>query len=240
MMRCGKFWLRGLFYAGMVCVTSGLVVADVYTIDPRETYLRTNQDSAYDAAPLSLAELSLFPGDFIRLQQFGDFRPGTHLTDTNSNMLAVFSASDTLLASSVLARVQDAIDAGTDYTTGATYHGSVTTDIPEDFLVTDVYVQIPPGATHLFVTAADNLYRDNTDPDGDFAVGITRCICPLGDLDSDCFVDLSDFAVLASQWHDVLAEPSADLYPQLDGDGFVDIWDLAVLAENWLALADCE
>lgn len=71
-----------------------------------------------------------------------------------------------------------AIDAGVHDVTGGTWPGNEPTDIPEDFLISgpprsSITVVIPPGATHLFVTPADIYYRDNEDPDGDFAVTIT-------------------------------------------------------------------
>ncbi|MBN1126913.1 MAG: hypothetical protein JXA82_18065 [Sedimentisphaerales bacterium] len=233
---------RVFFHVGLVCVLFGLAVAELFSINPRATYLRTNQDTAYNTVPFALADLSLFPGDFIRLQQYGDYKPGTAGShhDTSTNMIAVFSGSNILLSSDQLNRVQDANDAGIDYTTGVTYRGSLTTDIPEDFFVSDVYVQIPEGAAYLFIAAADSLYYDNSDPDGDYAVDITLCTCPIVDLNSDCLVNLSDFCILASQWQDIPADISADIYPQPEGDGFVDILDLAVLAENWIAAPSCE
>lgn len=227
-------------YITYVCLVCGLATGEIFSIDPTSTYLRTNQDSAKNATAFLLSEMSLVPGDFIRLQRFGDFKLGTSYDDTGTGMIAVFSGSNILLASNLLNRVQDAIDTGIDVTTAVTYHGSLNTNIPEDFLVNDNYVQIPQGAMYLFIVASDSLYRDNTDPDGDFAVGITRCTCPAGDLDSDCTVTISDFSVLASQWLDIPADISADIYPQPDGDGIVNIQDLLVFVENWLAPANCE
>lgn len=229
-----------IYCVSLVSVVCGLATAGIYSIDPRATYLITSQDSAPNAKAFLLADMSLAPGDFIRLQQSGDFKPGTIYTDASKGMIGVFSSSNVLLPSNLLNRVQDAIDAGVDATTSVTFYGSLSTDIPEDFQIIDTYVQIPQGAVYLFIAASDSLYRDNTDPDGDFAVGITRCICPVGDLDSDCTVNFSDFSILASQWMGIPAVLSADIYPQPEGDGFINIQDLLVFAENWLAPAMCE
>ncbi|MBI9017598.1 MAG: hypothetical protein JEZ07_10100 [Phycisphaerae bacterium] len=49
------------------------------------------------------------------------------------------------------------------------------------------------------------------------------------DINNDCFVNLEDFAILASQWQDNPGIPSADLYP----DGIIDLKDLNVLIEYW-------
>jgi hypothetical protein len=56
---------------------------------------------------------------------------------------------------------------------------------------------------------------------------------PVGDLNKDCRVNLSDFAILAAQWLQIPGKPSADIAPP-DGDGIVNMQDLFVLAENWL------
>ncbi len=62
--------------------------------------------------------------------------------------------------------------------TTPTFFGGVTTDIPEDFSITDTVIQIPLGATHLFVAPHDSFYGDNTDPDGDYAVRIGIAAVP--------------------------------------------------------------
>jgi len=236
----GKQMFTRFFYFSLVSVVCGLVPAGIYSIDPRATYLLTSQDSAPNAKAFLLAEMSLSPGDFIRLQQFGDYKPGTIYNDASKGLIAVFSGTNILLSSNLLNRVQDALDAGIDVATSVTFYGSLATDIPEDFLINDTYVQIPQGAAYLFIAASDSLYRDNSDPDGDFAVGITRCICPIGDLDSDCTVNYTDFSILASQWMGIPAGLSADIYPQPEGDGLINLQDLLVLAENWLAPIMCE
>jgi len=53
------------------------------------------------------------------------------------------------------------------------------------------------------------------------------------DIDVDFFVDLFDFAILASQWLQSPGEPSADIFP-VNGDEIVDINDLAGLTVHWL------
>ena len=60
-----------------------------------------------------------------------------------------------------------------------------------------------------------------------FVIGLTV-------IDSDCFLDLNDFAVLASQWMNPPGVPSADIAPPVSGDGIVDSLDLTLFFENWL------
>lgn len=54
----------------------------------------------------------------------------------------------------------------------------------------------------------------------------------IGDFDSDCYVDLYDYAVIAASW--LQNDPLSDIAPTPAGDGMVDAADLAVLAEHWL------
>jgi len=146
-----------------------------FPVDPRRTFFRTYNDSpVYDSIPLELAAMDIFAGDWLRLRTLGDFDLGAAFDDTYTRMHAVFSSSSTLLGQDQQYRVPGAIDAGVDVVSASTYHGSRPTDFPEDFEVTDVVVQVPAGALYLFVCGRDTLYHDNSDPDGDFRIGITK------------------------------------------------------------------
>ena len=62
--------------------------------------------------------------------------------------------------------------------------------------------------------------------------------CPdvyLGDMNYDCNVDLIDFEILAGQWLDVPAIPSADIIPIVIGNGNVGFEDLEGFITDWLA-----
>jgi hypothetical protein len=89
-------------------------------------------------------------------------------------MIGVFSSGTTLLAPDVFHRVPGAMDAGLSMTSWNTLFGNMSTDIPEDFRVASTIVQVPFGASHLFIAAHDIYYSDNSDPDGDFGVRITQ------------------------------------------------------------------
>ena len=155
------------------------------SINPRSTYIRASQldVGALNAIAIDLMNLGILPGSTIRLQQLGKFRalgdPGPELSTA---MGGVFSSSNTLLPRNFLNRVPGAIDAGTDFVTGLTNLSSITyprfTDIPEDFLITDIQVQVPVGAAFLFVGALDSQFLDNTDLDNDFAVQISTVTSP--------------------------------------------------------------
>lgn len=161
---------------------TGTPAFDPVTVDvpPTATYLRTNNDAAGDTTPIALADQPFGPGDRITLERVGEFDNGSPGGTAGLGMHAVFSGSTELLGQSERNRVPDAIDAGPDHVTTPTYYGSVRTSIPEDFLVsnngggqTSVTVEIPDGATHLFVAAKDNLYEDNSVSGDQFAVRIS-------------------------------------------------------------------
>jgi hypothetical protein len=129
--------------------------------------------------PIVLADLGIVPGESLLLEVLGDWDNGPG-GDTFISTVAVFSGSATLLGPSLLNRVQDAIAAGTPTFTANTFFCNEPTDIPEDFRVatsipnTSVVVEVPAGATHLFVCASDHHFSDNSDPDGDYAIRITK------------------------------------------------------------------
>ncbi|MCB9896455.1 MAG: hypothetical protein H6825_00500 [Planctomycetes bacterium] len=147
-------------------------------IQPKATYLHASaNDMATDAVAIPLSAIPAVSGQCLRLISLGAMDNGPS-GDTINSTIAVFSASATLLDKSNLHRVVDAIDAGDEFISAATLSGNQPTDIPEDFRVTsalqaDVVVQIPVGATHVFVCNHDSQYGDNSDPNGDHRIQIT-------------------------------------------------------------------
>lgn len=164
-------------------VNSTCATPIVIGVNPFASYLRINGDSAADTVPIDLASLGIAAGDNIRLERLGDWEAGGGCSfEACTGLAGVFSASNLLLGSDQLNRVQDAIDAGPDIITGPTQSGGLPTDIPEDFRISteffefpqvaSVIVQVPPLASYLFVAVPDIRYGDNSDPDGDFALQI--------------------------------------------------------------------
>jgi hypothetical protein len=172
-----------------VALVCGIMVAlfahaDIFSLDPRATYLRVNSEASFDASAIDLSNLSfaVHAGDLLKLQELGDWQAGepVHFTDTAKDTIAVFSSSSTLLNSFILNRVPGAIAAGIPFITVPTFFGDLQTDIPQDFLVartvnpiTSVVVRVPAGAKFLFVAAHDSHYSTNQDPDSDYKVSIT-------------------------------------------------------------------
>lgn len=130
-------------------------------------------DAAGPPLIVTLADHGLAPGFAIRLTALGDFHNGIS-GDQFTSMIAVFSSSATLLDASQPDRVPDELDAGIYATSGVTCPSNLPTNIPFDFVVraTSTDVTIPAGATHLFVQANECYFVDNSDPDGDYALGI--------------------------------------------------------------------
>jgi len=131
-------------------------------------------DTAGPPLIVTLADHGLAPGFAIRLTALGDFHNGVS-GDQFATMLAVFSSSATVLDGAQADRVPDALDAGIYATSGVTCPSGLPTNIPFDFVVraTSTDVTIPAGATHLFVQPNECYFVDNSDPDGDYALGIT-------------------------------------------------------------------
>jgi hypothetical protein len=147
----------------------------VIPMTSHEQFLRVDPaDVATSAVVIALTANGLQPGQTIFIEPLGGFDNGPE-GDAPRALMAVFSASATLLGPSLIARVPDAIDAGPDYVTHTTCPGNLPTDIPEDFTVPigGTSVEIPAGATHLFLCPRECYSRDNSDPNGDFGARIT-------------------------------------------------------------------
>lgn len=139
-------------------------------VDPAQTYLQAS--GASDAIAINLANVGLAPGDQIHVARLGEFNfDGSDESRTSERMVAVFSGSDVLEGENE--RLPDAINAGQDVSTFAS-------EIPEDFQVNGDTVEVPQGATHLFLAADDTELGDNTDLDGDFKLRITLPNRPSG------------------------------------------------------------
>jgi len=165
-----------------ILVTLTLLVGSVGTarnacaidipVDSTTSYLDNVGNANNTATIIELSTLMAGPGDSLRLEALGEYSLNGTETGPNASlsnaMIGVFSASETLLdvdASNPRLRVVDAIDAGDDFATES--------DIAEDFFIDNVVVEIPSGATHLFVAALDTFQADNSDDDNDFALRAT-------------------------------------------------------------------
>jgi hypothetical protein len=170
-----------------------------FSINPRATFLRTNQDpEALNSVPIDLKSLGIRSGDFIKLERVGDYSPGAAYSVRNypewdyaTDMIGVFSSSNVILPFSLQNRVRDGIKAGEGVVTSLTPKGKLPTDIPEDFWLDNLTMQVPSYATYLFVGTSDPYPGDNIDPDGDYGVKITTVPEPttvLGSLAFGIFV----------------------------------------------------
>lgn len=134
-----------------------------------ETYLRTEPgDFAGNARAWDLGALNISSGDSISISPYGaydtDFNPGDTDFD-QTDVIAVFSSSSTLLDSNQQNRVTGAVSSGlAPVVTPNTPNDGLATDISEDFLVSAlVNVTVPTGATHLFFSANDTFFSNNAD-----------------------------------------------------------------------------
>lgn len=150
-----------------------------FPLDPRASYLRTNNDQPSAPLLLDLATLGIAPGQWLRIGTVGAYRSTNGGPDTYRSLVGVFANSPSLLPTNLQNRVVGAIAAGPAVQSGPTFHGQLPIDIPEDFDCsrfgwdTAIDVQVPGGATHLFLGTHESLYSDNVDPNGDFAAVVT-------------------------------------------------------------------
>ncbi len=154
--------------------------AQTFTIPlgPKDAYLHiAASDSAVPATPIALAGLGAVPGQSLLMQGVGDMDNGPS-GDTILSLIGIFSGSPVILGPELLHRIPDAIDAGPEFISSPTASGGQPTDVPEDFRITsaiqaNAIIEIPAGATHLFVGNHDGKWADNSDPDGDLGVQLT-------------------------------------------------------------------
>lgn len=181
-----------ILVAGLAMAFVASAGATTISIDPTRTFLLTAGDPwdggepVPGSLPIRLADYGIAPGDVVLLEQLGDYYNGAEgyssnvaSLDTDTAMIGIFSSTDELLAPNILNRVPGALDAGQYIVTMNTLYGGagnagVPTDIPYDFGIGANIFQIPNGAAYLFVAAHDVYYSDNSDPDSDFALSITR------------------------------------------------------------------
>lgn len=157
--------------------SSSCALDEIYRerIDPRETYLRTENDpDALDASKISLGSLGLEAGDRIRIRFTGSYEAGGQRGRVEGG-LGVFSANGDLRPSFFLDRVPEAIDAGEDFESLPTHIRNEPTDIDQDFAIDDVVVSIPSGASFLLVGAHDSRYSDNFSVDDDPYTLVISC-----------------------------------------------------------------
>ena len=165
---------RSILLALALCATS--TPASAVEVPVGAFASHWNKTGTSDPAIVDLASLGFSPGQRVRLTQVGGMRFSSGLPHNEGFLFGVFSSSDTLLANGgETQRVVDSVAVCATYDTGSL----TLPDVPDDFNISRVIfrttlnrppsekysvdVVIPPGATHLFVSAADNSYGDNID-----------------------------------------------------------------------------
>ena len=144
-----------------------------WNVNSKGSYLLADQnDDPQAPTVIALADIGAAPGDVLKLGRVGTFSATTELKDgTLTGLTGVFSGSSQLRGDGERNRIVNAIDAGTNVSTGKVlscffiFCSLKSTDIPEDFRIDpSVNVTVPPGATHLFVAPLPQklFYKDNS------------------------------------------------------------------------------
>lgn len=145
-------------------------------VAPQATYLRAD-DGTPAATAYALSQYGLRPGDTACFRSVGDYTIYTGgLASASGNPLVtgVFSATQTLSATSERNRVKDAIDGPWDLNTRPLYSNGAVTEIDEDFNATDNCWTVPATAAYVFFSVYDDAYFDNADVNQPFGVTLTR------------------------------------------------------------------
>lgn len=147
------------------------VMPFMVSVDPKAAYLHATCDNPTLPTIVDLAAAGFAPGDGLKLSYsvappgFGHYGCGGPFVGAElTSVIGVFSSSNTLLPLSAHPRVPGAIEAGTDFATGPTFFCNASNDIPQDFLIfspSGFTIQIPAGATHLFLGIYDSYWEDN-------------------------------------------------------------------------------
>lgn len=110
------------------------------------------------------------------------------------------------------------------------------TFLPNDS-VEDVSLKLPTSGQYVFqLQAWDGLSQSNS---SQLKINVYKplaVVCPIGDLNDDCYVDMDDLSIFVTQWLD---ETCFDLgCGDFASDDGVDLHDFSVISKNWNTLSE--
>jgi hypothetical protein len=197
------FWL----FVGQTCHAQSF-----FQHNPTQTYLRLCSGDSAGSHVIALTSASAAACDVVKMEQIGAISIGIGQPDSTARgITGVFSSSTSIGATNILNRVTDAIDTGPDYATqDACGAGGTATNISQDFYVPGVnsehhpegldyiIVRVPPNATHIFISADDSFWSDNSDANNDYGLSITK-LCR-ADLDGNGLLNVNDFVAFQNAY----------------------------------------
>jgi Ca2+-binding RTX toxin-like protein len=156
----------------MLQFADGTTLFDVViAVDPRGTYLNAAPTDAVNApTTVLLSDLGLQAGDMISLSRSGAYQAGISFSDTSTSMLAVFSDGSGFVAPDTYLGYTSLTQSIPPY---------LPTDVAQDFFVVGngiTTVKIPVGAVSIKFSPSDSYFEDNTDPNGDYAVRVSKVV----------------------------------------------------------------
>lgn len=171
-----------------VTVTGSVHAQAFYPVPPTGSFYRAFMDAPTPPLIISLSDFSGAPRLDLKpqgiLQVAGPYSP-MH----NAVFCGVFSTSTALLGTSVQHRVVGAIPSAASVSSPCvspvTFYGGQPTDISQDFFIpfAGLSVDVPLGATHMFVAVPDDFFADNVSPrPGEYGIVVSTAVPEPGTL----------------------------------------------------------
>jgi hypothetical protein len=163
-----RLW-TGLLALLSVTIAQSVSAQTFYQVSPTGSFYRTYSDAS--TAPLVISLADFFGAASLDLKPQGILQVAGPYSPTHDAVFcAVFSTTSDLLGTSAQDRVSGAVASAATGTspcvTVNTFYGGQPTDISQDFFIpfSGLSVDVPVGATHLFVAVFDDFYADNVSP----------------------------------------------------------------------------
>lgn len=220
---------------------AGGIIEEMSGIDPLPRYTTTTPIFIANATPYAHYQL-LFPavrnaaGNCMQIAEIelltvpdGDWPPVVEAGP--GQVLILPNAKTTLQATIQVFGATDPNDVECEWQLQSAPGGITMQDLvfEPNALTLNPKVSFPPAAG-MYVLSLTAATQNHAVTDS-LVIIVSNSLCPPGDLNGDCQVDIEDLLVMANGWLNTFPE-----LPDLDGqeDG-VHLSDFAILAENWTA-----
>lgn len=186
-----------------------MITGKFHKVNPKGSFYRPDPtDTKIPPTTINLSRLSLRAGDFLGLQASGAYKAGGQFEDNIKAMNGVFANSGKFLevAPPYFDRAIESLP---------TFPNNLPTDINQDFYLPfdeQGIFRIPSNAKELYLCPNDSKFHDNSDPNSDYGVYLSRPNNPP-----------------LTNWSSSISKPNelglgcnlVDFYDEIEGDDFV-------------------